>query len=129
MVHVLFAQQPPIHNPCSRLIEAIPLDAFPTDAKIKRKKQKPVGDKTLDEDDGPGEHESNLIPLKPCKFIEDHYDDCGDDLTQIMLSTSPSLFSDQFEESNCFDSIVHDDMLDNLFSGPFVAWLGPGSHD
>ena len=115
--------------------------AFPTNAKEKRKKLKATGAKTLTVNDGPGEHE-DVVPLKPCKFIESHYDDCGDDLGPITIpeesnktlmahfddvQSTTYVESDVVESSDDDVDWSHD--LDQVLDSEFVAWHLPGSED
>jgi hypothetical protein len=68
------------------------IQAFPSNTKVK-KKLKAQGVKTLNEGDGPGEHEDiPKVKIKDLRIVEDHYDDCGDDLSAIN-ATEEQLFS------------------------------------
>ena len=68
-------------------------ESFPSNSIEKKKKLKAQGAKTLTENDGPGEHENvEHLTVRPTKFVEYHFDDCGDDLSAITSATE-KLFS------------------------------------
>jgi hypothetical protein len=105
-------------------------EAYPSNSIEKKKKLKAQGAKTLTENDGPGEHENvEHLTVRPTKFVEDHFDDCGDDLSAITSATE-KLFS-SFE---VFDAEVStdcssnsDESVDSLFDSSFMSFALPGS--
>ena len=112
--------------------DSVFVEAYPTDAKERSKHKqagirKPAGAKTWNEDDGPGEHADNLVPLKPSKFIENCFDDCGDDITPLLEASDKaySLFETELETLCPSDS--EDDTLDAFLSDEYVFWAFPGS--
>ena len=112
-----------------------PLHSFPSNSTIKanaKRKVKAAGAKTMDENDGPGEHE-DVVPLKPTKFIEDTFDDCGDDTTVIQDHEDKSMLCIHCFELASTDYVFTDSdtegdsesMLDN----EYITWNLPGSEN
>ena len=108
--------------------------AFPTNSKVK-KKAKAQGAKTLNEGDGPGEHEDiPKVKTKDLKVVEDHYDDCGDDLSAI-TATDEQLFTcflcspdADCESDKSYDS-EDEDVFQTMFDSTFMSWSLPGSEE
>ena len=109
---------------------------FPSNSVVKRK-LKAQGAKTLTENDGPGDHEdSEPFVIKASAVIEDHFDDCGDDLTSIMdaadkLYLASSCFcSEEADSTHCpseDENFDESEGLDELFDSAFMSWAFPGS--
>ena len=108
--------------------------AFPSNTKV-RKKIKAQGVKTLNEGDGPGEHQDiPAVKVKDLRIVEDHYDDCGDDLSAIKAPDEP-LFScflsapdADCESVKSYDS-EDEENFQTMFDSTFMSWSFPGSEE
>lgn len=130
------ASDPTFHSPTLSESQppSGPSSSFPTNSKI-RKKEKAKGALTWKEEDGPGEHE-DVIPLKSSKVVEDHFDDCGDDILPLLSERDDSdvLFA-YFEKSDSefpplagtdyFDE--SDDDIASVIDPEFETWHLSGS--
>ena len=101
--------------------------AFPSNLKI-RKKITAQGVKTLNEGDGPGEHEDiPVVKIKDLRIVEDHYDDFGDDLSAIKASEE-QLFSCFFSapDADCESVKSYDSEDEEAFKPCLTALSGHG---
>ena len=113
-----------------------PESQYPSNTKEKRK-QKATGVKTLTENDGPGEHEDvGSFVIKPNKVVENHFDDCGDDIAPLLTSdekllASFSCFECEGSSTQCpSDNLSEEDSdLESMFDSVFTNWAFPGSEE
>ena len=95
---------------------------------VPKKRSKAVGAKTFSVEDGPGEH-TDVVLVPDRKWIEDSYDDCGDDLSAIKAHDDKDVFSVFEEVSSTIapsDSECDSD-LDDVFDSCFLNHCFPGS--
>ncbi len=112
------------HFPASTTVDkaSTPAGAVP------KKRSKAVGAKTLSAEDGPGEH-VDVVVVRDRKWLEDCFDDCGDDLSAIKGSDDKEMFTvfdDVVSTAYASDSEESSD-IDDLFDNCFLNHAFPSS--